>query len=76
MSERLPSIGWQTVVDVLERDGWVVGRDGPHVILHKPGVRDNVSVPRHNPVKRGTLASILRVSGIDRKRFFELLRKR
>lgn len=44
------------------RRGWVrqpKRGKGSHIILTKPGHRATLSIPDHNPVKRGTLAKLI-----------------
>ena len=58
------------------KDGWTVVRQrGSHIRLQKR-VGDEVlklTVPAHRPVKRSTLAHILKQARIDVERFLELL---
>ncbi|WP_318781257.1 type II toxin-antitoxin system HicA family toxin [Amazonocrinis nigriterrae] len=60
----------------LERDGWIfVRQQGSHIRLQKQ-ISDEVlklTVPAHRPVKRTTLAKILKQAQIDLDRFLELL---
>ena len=58
MSTKLPVVGG-AVVRALERAGWTKhSQVGSHIKMTRGGAY--VSVPLHDPVKRGTLASILR----------------
>lgn len=60
------------VCGILEQHGFVAGRQkGSHRILQKQTEAGTVSipVPMHNPVRRGTLLSILRQSGLARVAF-------
>ena len=60
----------------MQRDGWTVVRQrGSHIRLQKH-VNDEVlkvTVPAHRPVKRSTLAHILKQARIEVDRFVELL---
>jgi predicted RNA binding protein YcfA (HicA-like mRNA interferase family) len=59
MSTKLPVVSGTAVVRALERAGWVKhSQIGSHVKMTRGGA--HVSVPLHDPVKRGTLAGILR----------------
>lgn len=50
------------LVRFLARHGWPVVREGArHTIVGRAGV--HVAVPRHGPLKTGTLAAILRETG-------------
>jgi len=56
---KLPVVGGAAVVRALERAGWTKhSQVGSHIKMTRGGA--HVSVPLHDPVKRGTLASILR----------------
>ncbi|WP_353962233.1 type II toxin-antitoxin system HicA family toxin [Chlorogloeopsis sp. ULAP01] len=60
----------------LERDGWIFVRQrGSHIRLQKqmPDEVLKLTVPAHRPVKRTTLAKILKQAQIDLDRFLELL---
>jgi predicted RNA binding protein YcfA (HicA-like mRNA interferase family) len=64
------------IVSALERDGWVVLRQrGSHIRLEKrqAGELLRLTVPAHRPVKRSTLAHILKQARLDVDRFIELL---
>ena len=61
------------VRDVLERHGFSeVRRRGSHVVMQRVGddrSTTTVPVPDHKEVKKGTLQSIIRQSGIPRTEF-------
>ena len=58
MSPKLPVVRGADLVRALERAGWTQLRTkGSHVRMERDG--DHVSIPLHNPVRRGTLAAIL-----------------
>ncbi len=72
---KLPQINGERVVQALRRDGWQIDRTrGSHYILvsrTKPG--KTVAVPVHNrPLKRGTLAHILKEAELSAERLMEL----
>lgn len=74
MSPRLPAVSGKQVIAALEKDGWYVKRiRGSHHVLRHPDIPDAIPVPVHGsrPIKRGTLASILRTAGISRDDFTE-----
>jgi len=59
MGSKLPVVDGTDLVRALERAGWVKhSQVGSHVKMTRGAA--HVSVPLHKPVKRGTLASILR----------------
>jgi predicted RNA binding protein YcfA (HicA-like mRNA interferase family) len=58
------------------RDNWIVVRQkGSHIRLEKklPDETLKITVPAHKPVKRSTLAKILKQARIDLDYFLELL---
>ena len=60
---KVPSLDYHKVISALRRDGWVVVRQrGSHVRLHKhlPQEALKLTVPAHRPIKRSTLAHILK----------------
>ena len=74
--KKVPSLSYMQIVRALQRDGWVVVRQrGSHLRLQKR-VRDEVlklTVPSHRPVKRSTLAHILKQARLEIDEFLELL---
>ena len=72
MNPKLPAVSGKQVIAVLEQEGWYVKRvRGSHHVLRHPTITDAIPVPVHGnrPIKRGTLASILRSAGISRDEF-------
>jgi predicted RNA binding protein YcfA (HicA-like mRNA interferase family) len=76
VSERLPPVKPKELISALERNGWRVDRiRGSHHILVYPDQHRALPVPVHNKeLKAGTLASILRITGISRDELARLLR--
>jgi predicted RNA binding protein YcfA (HicA-like mRNA interferase family) len=71
---RLPALSGQQVVKALERGGFAQTRTrGSHVVMRHPDTGRGTTVPLHKVVKRGTLAAILRQTGIDAAEFAGLL---
>jgi predicted RNA binding protein YcfA (HicA-like mRNA interferase family) len=73
---KIPSLGYQKVIKALRRDGWIVVRQrGSHIRLQKrlPDETMKIIVPAHRPIKRSTLANILKQANISVERFNELL---
>ena len=63
-------------VMAFEKNGWSLARYiDDHFILKKQGERFLLSVPDHNPLKKGTLRRLIRDSGSSVKYFVELLGK-
>lgn len=73
---KVPSLSYIEIIRALQRDGWTVVRQrGSHIRLQKR-VGDELlklTVPAHKPVKRSTLAHILKQSRISLDTFLELL---
>jgi predicted RNA binding protein YcfA (HicA-like mRNA interferase family) len=73
---KMPSLGYEQVIKALRRDGWVVVRQkGSHVRLQKH-LQDEVlklTVPAHRPIKRSTLARILKQARLSVEKFVELI---
>lgn len=73
---KVPTLPYTQIIAALERDGWVVVRQrGSHIRLEKqlPEETLKLTVPAHRPVKRSTLAHILKQARIDINRFLELI---
>ena len=73
---KVPSLSYKKIIAALERDGWIVVRQrGSHIRLEKKSSDETlkITVPAHKPVKRSTLAKILKQAKIDLDSFLELL---
>ena len=73
---KVPSMNYNEVVRALQRDGWVVVRQrGSHIRLQKrtPVETLKLVVPAHRPIKRSTLAHILKQARLTAEQFRELL---
>ena len=74
MSERLPSISWREVVKALNKAGFkVVHQRGSH--MYMTDGKHKITVPKHDPIKRGTLLSIIYQSGLTKEEFLRLLKE-
>lgn len=75
MSE-IPSLPYTKVVNTLQRAGFVVVRQrGSHIRLQKR-TKDSVikiTVPAHKPIKKSTLAKIIKATELSLEQFKELL---
>ena len=72
----MPSLNYDKVIKALQRDGWVVVRQkGSHIRLHKytKDKKLKLIVPAHKPIKRSTLAHILKQAGLTIEEFLKLL---
>jgi predicted RNA binding protein YcfA (HicA-like mRNA interferase family) len=73
---KIPSLSYKKIINALERDNWIVVRQrGSHIRLEKklPNETLKITVPAHQPVKRSTLAKILKQARIDLDNFLKLL---
>ena len=68
---KFPGVPHLRAVNALEKAGFVVIRQGKHIILSN-GLR-TVQVPRNNPVNAYTMAKIIRDAGLTIEEFKNLL---
>lgn len=69
----VPVVTGRQCVAALERAGFMVRRQsGSHIIMSKAG-SPILSIPNHNPIKRGTLRAIIRDAGLTVDAFIALL---
>lgn len=67
---QLPVLNGDEVVRVFERFGWIfVRQSGSHMVLVKDGEMASLSVPKHRPVARGTLRSLIRSANLTVSEF-------
>lgn len=73
----VPSLGYRRIVSALQRAGWVVVRQrGSHIRMHRHLETEvlKLTIPAHRPVKRSTLARILKQAQLDLDEFLKHLR--
>lgn len=73
--KKVPSLPYDRIIRALQRDGWVVVRQkGSHVRLLKHTAAETLklTVPAHRPVKRSTLAHILKQARLSVDEFLTL----
>jgi predicted RNA binding protein YcfA (HicA-like mRNA interferase family) len=71
---RLANISGKEAVKAFEKGGWrIIGQVGSHVVMTKPNVRSNLSVPQHKELSVGTLRALIRHSGMTVEEFLDLL---
>jgi predicted RNA binding protein YcfA (HicA-like mRNA interferase family) len=71
---RLANIAGRQAVKAFERAGWTfVGQVGSHVVMTKPGVRVNLSIPQHRELSVGTLRALIRAADMTVDDFLALL---
>jgi predicted RNA binding protein YcfA (HicA-like mRNA interferase family) len=70
----LPVISGREARKAFEKVGWSFARQrGSHMILTKPGMPVNLSVPDHRELDRGLLRGLIRDAGLTVEQFIELL---
>jgi predicted RNA binding protein YcfA (HicA-like mRNA interferase family) len=72
---KTPSLPYERIVHALQRDGWIVVRQkGSHIRLQKHTATETLklTVPAHRPVKRSTLAHILKQARLPVEDFIRL----
>ena len=73
---KVPSLNYDKIIKALRRDGWVIVRQkGSHIRLQKH-IFDEVlklTIPAHKPVKRSTLAHILKQARMPLDEFIDKL---
>ena len=72
---KVPSLGYEKVVKAFRRNGWTVVRQrGSHIRLHKQTPTETLKliVPAHRPIKRSTLAHILKQAKLTVEQFKRL----
>ena len=73
---KVPGLAYDQVIRALQRDGWVVVRQrGSHIRLQKRLADETLKiiVPAHRPIKRSTLAHILKQARLGVDEFLGLL---
>lgn len=74
---KLPLVSSDKLLRILSKRSFSITRQkGSHISLHKKenGKTLLVVVPRKNPIKRGTLISILKQANITRDEFLRLVK--
>ena len=68
---KLPGINHKDAVRALEKIGYVVKRQGKHIVM-TDGSRI-ITIPRHNPVNAITMGNIIRDAGLTNEEFRDLM---
>lgn len=73
---RLNNISGKEAAKAFQRAGWnAAGQVGSHLVMTKPGVRINLSIPQHNELSVGTLRALIGHAGLTVEEFLHLLNK-
>lgn len=71
---KLGNISGKEAVKAFQKAGWQpIGRVGSHLVMVKPGIRVNLSIPQHKELSVGTLRALIRNAGLTVEEFLELL---
>lgn len=70
---KLGNISGKEAAKAFERAGWIsMGQVGSHLVMVKPGVRVNLSIPQHKELSVGTLRALIRNAGMTVDEFLKL----
>ena len=71
---RLGNISGKEAVRAFEKAGWTsAGQVGSHLVMVKPSLRVNLSIPQHKELSVGTLRALIRNAGMTVEEFLKLL---
>lgn len=71
---KLANISGREAAKAFREAGWEVrGQVGSHMVLTKPGVKANLTVPQHAELAPGTLRALIRTAGLTVDEFLALL---
>lgn len=71
---RLGNISGKEAVKAFQKAGWQpIGRVGSHVVMVKPGIRVNLSIPQHKELSIGALRALIKNAGLTVEQFLKLL---
>ena len=71
---RLANISGKEAAKAFEKGGWQrIGQVGSHLVMTKPGLRVNLSIPQHKELSVGTLRALIRNAGLTVDEFLELV---
>ena len=68
---KLPGISHAAAVRVFTKLGFRIAHEGKHAVMSNGRVR--LTIPRHNPVNRWTLAGIVKEAGLSIDEFLKAL---
>jgi predicted RNA binding protein YcfA (HicA-like mRNA interferase family) len=71
---KLSNLAGKEAAKAFQKAGWqLAGQVGSHLMLTKPGVRVNLSIPQHKELSVGTLRALIRNAGLTVDEFLALL---
>lgn len=68
---KIAGVNFQDAVRALRKIGFVVVREGKHVVMSNGEIR--LTIPRHNPVNAFTMGAIAADAGLTPEEFRKLL---
>jgi len=72
---RLNNISGKEAARVFFRAGWnEMGQVGSHLVMTRPDVRVNLSIPQHKELSVGTLRPLIKHSGLTVEEFLDLMK--
>jgi predicted RNA binding protein YcfA (HicA-like mRNA interferase family) len=71
---RLVNISGKEASKAFQKAGWqTIGQVGSHLVMSRPGLRVNFSIPQHKELSVGTLRALIRSAGMTVEEFLDLL---
>jgi len=71
---RRANISGRDAAKAFQKAGWQpLGQVGSHLVMVKPGVRANLSIPQHKELSVGTLRALIRAAGMTVDEFLSLM---
>lgn len=71
---KLANVSGKEAAKAFEKAGWQkIGQVGSHLVMTKPGVRVNLSIPQHKELSVGTLRALIRNAGMTVDKFLRLV---
>jgi predicted RNA binding protein YcfA (HicA-like mRNA interferase family) len=71
---KLGNISGREAAKAFEKAGWIpLGQVGSHLVMVKPGIRVNLSIPQHKELSAGTLRALVRNADMSVDEFLSLI---
>lgn len=72
---KIAPIHYKKLVKIFHREGFRINRQkGDHLILIKPGISRPIVIPKYSEIPVFVIKNNLRIAGISRDRYFQLLK--
>jgi predicted RNA binding protein YcfA (HicA-like mRNA interferase family) len=70
----LNGVSGKQAAAAFQKAGWTsMGQVGSHLVMTKPAMRANLSIPQHHELSIGTLRVLIRNAGLTVEEFLKLL---